>query len=294
MDNWNEIRTAYQVARLGTVSAAADALGLHRATVIRHIDALEGALGEKLFLRHAKGYAPTPAGQELMAVAQATEDQFDQLASRIKAQAQIQSGEIVLTSLPVVANVLMPALRAFRTRHPGVRLRHLASARTLKLEKGEAHIAIRTATEREEPDNVVQRLTTFQLGLFGSQDYIERRGAPGRLEDLRDHDFVALDVSEAIISARLYHDWITDLGVRDRIVFGTTNLSVVNEAISAGLGLGFFPVFSAQTRSDLAHVLPEAVTREGALSVVTHVDFHRTPRIQSFLQILRETVPPSL
>ena len=41
MDNWNEIRTAYQVARLGTVTAAAKILGIHRATVIRHINTLE-------------------------------------------------------------------------------------------------------------------------------------------------------------------------------------------------------------------------------------------------------------
>jgi hypothetical protein len=45
MDKWTEIKTAYQVARLGTVSAAADVLGVHRATVIHHIDTLEAELG---------------------------------------------------------------------------------------------------------------------------------------------------------------------------------------------------------------------------------------------------------
>ena len=62
MDNWDEIRTAYQVARMGTVSGAAEVLGVHHATVIRHIDALEARLGVKLFQRHARGYTPTEAG----------------------------------------------------------------------------------------------------------------------------------------------------------------------------------------------------------------------------------------
>ena len=44
MDNWDEIRTAYHVARVGTVSGAAERLGVHHATVIRHIDALEERL----------------------------------------------------------------------------------------------------------------------------------------------------------------------------------------------------------------------------------------------------------
>jgi DNA-binding transcriptional LysR family regulator len=63
MDNWDEIRTAYQVARMGTVSGAAEVLGVHHATVIRHIDALEAALGAKLFQRHARGYTATEAGR---------------------------------------------------------------------------------------------------------------------------------------------------------------------------------------------------------------------------------------
>jgi DNA-binding transcriptional LysR family regulator len=55
MDKWTEIKTAYQVARLGTVSAAADVLGVHRATVIRHIDTLEAELGARVFLRNKTG-----------------------------------------------------------------------------------------------------------------------------------------------------------------------------------------------------------------------------------------------
>ena len=66
MDNWDEVRTAYQVARMGTVSGAADVLGVHHATVIRHIDALEIRLGAKLFQRHARGYTATEAGTDLL------------------------------------------------------------------------------------------------------------------------------------------------------------------------------------------------------------------------------------
>ena len=66
IETWDEIRTAYQVARIGTVSGAAEVLGVHHATVIRHIDALEKRLGSKLFQRHARGYTPTEAGHELL------------------------------------------------------------------------------------------------------------------------------------------------------------------------------------------------------------------------------------
>ncbi|MEM8743363.1 MAG: LysR family transcriptional regulator, partial [Pseudomonadota bacterium] len=112
LDNWNEVRTAYVVASLGTVSAAAESLGVHRVTVIRHIDALERALGEKLFQRHARGYTPTEAGLDLMRVAKATEEQFGHLVRRTSARTNALTGDLVVTSVLAVAPLLMPALRA--------------------------------------------------------------------------------------------------------------------------------------------------------------------------------------
>ena len=84
MENWDEVKSAFKVVEAGTVSGAAKALDVHHATIIRHIDALEARMGVKLFQRHARGYTPTEAGQDLFRVAQATEDQFSQLVSRLK------------------------------------------------------------------------------------------------------------------------------------------------------------------------------------------------------------------
>ncbi len=95
MNNWDEIKTAYQVARMGTVSGAAEVLGVHHATVIRHIDALESQFGVKLFQRHARGYTATEVGDDLFRVAQATDDQFNQLVGRIKGRGTDVSGELV-------------------------------------------------------------------------------------------------------------------------------------------------------------------------------------------------------
>ena len=107
MENWDEIRTAFQVARLGTVSGAAEVLGVHHATVIRHIDALEKRLGAKLFQRHARGYTPTEAGRDLLLVAQTTEEQFGQLASRIKGQGETVTGELVVTAITGIADLIV-------------------------------------------------------------------------------------------------------------------------------------------------------------------------------------------
>ena len=291
LSNWTEVRTAYYVARLGTVSAAADALGLHRATVLRHIDLVENELGEKLFLRHAQGYTPTEAGRELMLAAQGAEERFGMVEARIRAQAQIKAGDLVLTSMPVVAPQLMGAILAFIEAHPGVTVRHVATGRSLKLEKGEAHVAVRSAPIAEEPDNVVQPFTAFTLGLFGSRTYFARRGAPASVDDLKTHAFVAPELSESSAASRGFEDQICEFAPREAVVFRSTDIAAVDSAIEAGVGLGFMPLFVADSRQDLVRVLPGQVSARGELKIVTHVDFHRAARVQALIQALKAAAP---
>ena len=103
MDNWNEIKTAACVARCGTISAAANELGVHRATINRHIDALEAQLGGKLFQRHARGFTPTELGHELLRIADATDEQFAQLKRIANRTSDELTGEFIITSIDALA-----------------------------------------------------------------------------------------------------------------------------------------------------------------------------------------------
>lgn len=139
MDKWTELRTAYWVAKLGTVSAAADKLGFHRATVNRHIDVLEAEIGGKIVLRHARGYALTEIGQDVLRVAQKAEELIKDLAGRVQGGKTRIEGEIKLTVLAPFARMLMGAINRFRQENPQC-LVHVDVGESLaKLEYGEAH-----------------------------------------------------------------------------------------------------------------------------------------------------------
>ena len=103
MQHWAEIRTAFFVAELKTISAAAEALDLHRATVVRHIETLEDELGAKIFQRHSRGYEPTETGLDLLNVARGTQDQFNQMAARARNTSDALSGDFFVTSHEHVA-----------------------------------------------------------------------------------------------------------------------------------------------------------------------------------------------
>ncbi len=285
MDNWDEIRTAFQVARLGTVSGAAEVLGVHHATVIRHIDALEGRLGVKLFQRHARGYTATEAGEDLMRVAQTTDEQFQQLEGRVKGRGNEVAGELLVTSLVSFAPLMVPALTAFRARHPDVVVRFLTDDRVFRLEYGEAHVALRAGPAPQEPDNVVQAFSKQDIGLYAHRDYIAARGVPEDEAALKSHDFVAHDDPDGRAP---FQRWLRARIPYDRVVFRSTDARVLEAAVVEGAGIGFLGTREAAQYPDLVQVMPPREDWTAPLWLVTHVDLHRTAKVQAFLAFLKE------
>ncbi len=285
MENWDEIRTAYQVARLGTVSGAAEVLGVHHATVIRHVDALEKRLGAKLFQRHARGYTPTEAGRDLLGVAQATEDQFSQLASRIKGQGAAVTGELVVTSIGVLSGLLTPVLVDFQQQHPGLVVRFLTDLRLFRLDYGEAHVAIRAGAAPEEPDNVVQPFVRLRTGLYAARSYAEAHGLPASPSEFAAHSFVGADEQ---MSRAPFHRWLREAVPAEAIIYRATESSALDEAVRAGAGIGFLAAHEAAGDPDLVEVMPPQPEWDSQLWLVTHVDLHRTLKVQSFLNHLKQ------
>lgn len=281
MDNWDELRTAYEVARHGTVSGAASALGVHHATVIRHVDAIEERLGVKLFQRHARGYTPTEAGADLARVAQATDDQFSQLAARLSGQGQGISGQLVVTTLSSLSRRMMPVLTSFAEAHPDVRLVYHTATRVYRLEYGEAHVAIRAGDPPREPDNVVQKLMSVDFVLVAAPSYVARRGLPTE-DTLLSHDFVGSVMDDP--RAPMLR-WVAQNVPTERQVLRVNDDQSYSDAVRLGMGLGFLPV--DEVREEMTVILEPRDEWQTHLWLVTHVDLHRTPKVQALTQHLK-------
>ena len=285
MDNWDEIRTAYNVARIGTVSGAAEVLGVHHATVIRHIDALEDRLGVKLFQRHARGYTPTEAGDDLLRVAQATDEQFSQLAGRIKGQGDAVSGELVVTSLGGLSHMLVPVLAEFQNEYPDLIVRYLTGDRLFRLEYGEAHVAIRAGSVPDQPDNVVQPFLKQNFALYASEAYVARHGRPESLADYGQHRFVGSDDPK---SRAPFYRWMRENVPDDRVVFRSGDVHALRRAVQDGIGIGFMSQLHASELGGLIEIHEPLEEWLAPLWLVTHMDLHRTTKVQAFLTFLKE------
>ncbi|WP_375254380.1 LysR family transcriptional regulator [Yoonia sp.] len=269
------------------VSAAADALGVHRATVNRHVETLEAEFQTKLFQRHARGYTLTENGRDMLDVVGRADEMFTDLAGRNRGRSATLSGNLIVTSLSGIAPLVTPALRDFQLAHPQIKLEYAASADLARLEHGEAHVAFRAGPKPDTPDYVVTLFRHIRFGLYASRGYISRRGHPS-LDDLTQHGFVG---SYEQPSRWPFAGWILEHVGAENISLNTTDQHVVRNAIKDGIGLGFLAEHEATGDPDLFELAPPSQDWSVPTWVVTHVDLHRTEKVQQFLKYIRRTGP---
>lgn len=284
MHKWMEIHSAYQVAKAGTVSGAADTLGIHRATVMRHIDSLEVAFGTKLFHRHAKGYTPTEIGRALFSIADQSNQKFDELLGLTKGQLAKLTGELIITSTGMFVPTLAAVAEHFQREHPEVRIEFLTTQDLPRLEYGEAHIAIRTGDFERDEDNVVLPFATVRSALYAHQSYVDRFGVPSSQKELEQHRFISRDFADPKFAPFV---WLKKHVPEEQIVVTSSDTNSKYAAIQAGLGIGFMPIYEANARPGLVQVHPHNSDWNVDFWLVTHVDLHRTNKVQAFLDSLR-------
>lgn len=285
LGSWDEIRIAYHVARLGTLSSAAKHLGVHHATIIRHIDALEAKLGSKLFLRNPRGYNPTEAGLELMNTAAKTEDLLCQLVGNLKGRSEAVSGDLIVTSLSGLSPQITPLLAEFARLYPEVRLTFLGDDRPLQLEYGEAHVALRAGPKPQELNNIAQSIGRFPVSLFAHKSYVETHGLMLGDMDAVNHRFVSKVGSEGRAP---FQPWMNKNVPDECIVYRVSDMRSFEDAVHAGAGVGFLSLWSGKSNSELVQMTPSKPEWDTALWLVTHMDLHRTAKVQALVSFIKE------
>ncbi len=123
-DRLKPLRAFCQIARLGSVSRAAEALFLSQPAVTLQLQALERELGTALFERIGRRFSLTREGQVLYDIARPLVEGLDGLDAEFRGKIKgLQAGELHVAAGSSTILYLLPALvQAFRQRHPEVQL----------------------------------------------------------------------------------------------------------------------------------------------------------------------------
>ena len=99
------------------------------------------------------------------------------------------------------------------------------------------------------------------------------------------HRFVGPDGEASRVP---FFRWLAQTVPPEAITFRTTDMRAMSQAVIDGAGIGFLPVWVAQGQADLVEVLPPRKEWEVEVWLVTHVDLHRTAKVQGFLAYLKQ------
>jgi DNA-binding transcriptional LysR family regulator len=107
------------VAQAGSFSRAAEQLLLSQSAVSQHVQDLEAALGNALFVRGARGVTLTDAGETLLRYTWQILDLAAQAELAVTDVSRLQSGAMTLGATPGVSAYLLPEwIDAFSERYP--------------------------------------------------------------------------------------------------------------------------------------------------------------------------------
>lgn len=281
--DWNLIRVFVAVGETGSLSAAARMLGSSQPTVGRHIDELEKALGQVLFLRGKRGYELTEAGSALMARGQAAVDAFAAVARTAAGQEERVAGTVRIAASDVTAAFVLPGIMALlAVEEPGIEVEVVASDQVQNLLRRDADIAVRMVRP-EQQDLIARKIADIPMRLCAAKSYLDRRGRPETAEQFLKHDLVGFDRNDLVLRG------FAQAGVtvtRNAFRFRTDNQIVYWNAVRAGNGIGFSMVPLIGMFPDMEMVMPGVHPPDLPMWLAMHRDVQSSVRIRRVADFL--------
>jgi DNA-binding transcriptional LysR family regulator len=277
-ENWDLYRSFLEVARSGSLSQAARALGLAQPTLGRHIAALEDTLGAKLFSRSPRGLVLTELGAGLVGHAEEMASAAGALSRAASGGAGSERGTVRLTASQFVsAEVLPPILADFREAHPAIAIELAPTDRNEDLLRREADIAVRMVRPHQS-GLIAKKIGDVRIGLYAHERYVRRAGLPKTLDALRAHSLIGFDRDESVLRSLG-----ADMGAisRDAFAFRCDSDLVQLAALRAGMGIGGCQVGVARRDPALVPVLDGTLGFGLEMWLVLHEDLrnHRRTRL---------------
>jgi DNA-binding transcriptional LysR family regulator len=190
LTNLDDLKVFERVAALESFSAAGRALKIPKSTVSRCVSRLESHLGVRLIQRTTHSVRLTQAGLALKAKCTAILAHVDEAIDSVGRFNTAPKGALKINAtIGFSYFVLAETLPTFMDSYPGVEVSIDLTTHPVDLVTGGIDVAIRMGNL---PDSrlVATGLGTMQKYLCASPSYLDRRGVPLSVKDLRGHDTI--------------------------------------------------------------------------------------------------------
>ena len=291
MDKFSHMQIFVGVVEAGSISGAAERLGLAKSAVSRRLAELEARLGASLIQRTTRRLNLTDNGRAFYERCVAILADLDEAEAAVsQAQGALKGGLKVALPLSFGMLHLAPLIQEFMTRHPEVRFELDFNDRQIDLMQEGFDLAIRIAT-LEDSSLIARRLAPILHVVCASPGYLAKHSPPKIAADLAQHMCLAYsNVRDPGLWTYRGPDGSAGT-VRVPIRLAASSGEFLIRAAIAGEGLILIPTFychEALRTGQLVAVLTDHTWPELSAYAVYPPTRHLSSRVRVFIDFLAE------
>jgi DNA-binding transcriptional LysR family regulator len=288
------LRVLCEVARHGSFSAAAEALGYTQPAVSRQIATLEAETGAMLVRRVPQGAVLTDAGRLLVDRANGILARLDEVETELNALLGLGGGRLRLASFASAASSIVPlAIARFRERHPAVELSVMMADpidSLPRLRAGELDMAL-----SHDPLYLTENSSGLEfVHLFDDPMYVALH-VDHPLADAASLDLSCfagepwmLGTTTSCPDSRLFLRACLQAGFEPNIAFQNDDYAAVLGFVAAGVGVALIPDMAARgVRDDVVVRALDPPPPPRPIMVALPAAY-RSPSVAAMLAILHE------
>ena len=172
MVNLQRLEMFVAVVEARSFTGAAQTLGLTKAVVSFNIKQLEESLGVSLLTRSTRKVAVTDTGERFYHRCRQLLQDAESVLDHVRSDHYGLSGSLRITTTPEYgARVVVPALTAFASHHPQLRIQHVSSSKNDDLIAGRFDVAIRLG-QLADSNHHARLIDRFDIFPVASPDYL--------------------------------------------------------------------------------------------------------------------------
>lgn len=283
-----------EVARQGSLTAAAATLGYTQPTLSRQLSALEKEMAVRLFDRLPRGVRLTDAGRSFLVHAEGVLDRVEVARQSLDALRTLSAGRLRFGAFESAGTTLVPrALAAFQAAHPQVELSLVEGGSSTQIERlrtGEIDLAVLSAYPHQPLDADQLELhhlmdDALLIALPADHRFATRRSL--HFAELADERWIE-GFPDALMTL---HEAGVRAGIRPQVGFAVREWPAKLGFVAAGLGITLVPLLAAEATRPGVRLVPlraaDAPVR--AVQAATWRGLTRPPAVTAFLPYLERT-----
>ena len=285
--NLEHLRSFHEVCINSSIGAAVRTTGIPRATLSRHIASIEADLSSILFIRGSTGFALTDIGKTVFEYANNIFETATSMSEAVISHNSELTGPIKIVSSSGIANIILPSIVAdINFEVEGLQLQLVAQGSVSMDSKQDADIAIQTYRPIRK-DLIASKLGEINYGIYASIEYLEKKGIPQSIQDLKGHCFVGT-IPETL-KQKLQVLWGQDALDHDNVI-KCMDYPLIWQLVVAGCGIGVTHRAHGDSNPSVKRILPELQTLTLPVWLVAQPDLERRSRMQMVYNSLVEQI----